>query len=109
MGVNADAQIGAVVVGGDWIASNLVAGIDPGLDGKFGTLDDGLINFGQQNPAITASIASVLILGQVFGSLGGGQYSSFAAEPIGSMSVCGSLIKLKARASHDFLVLCPYT
>src|SRR5690606_38445049 len=34
--VNGNAQIGAVKVGGDWIASSLAAGVHPDLDGQFG-------------------------------------------------------------------------
>jgi hypothetical protein len=107
MGVNADAQIGAVVVGGDWIASNLIAGSDPGGDGKFGTFDDSLINFGQQNPAITASIASIVVKGQVLGSPQAGDAFGFVAQRVGSMSVGGSLVKLAPGASKDNVALGP--
>ena len=107
MGVNADAQIGAVVVGGDWIASNLIAGSDAGADGKFGTFDDSLINFGQQNPAITASIASIVVKGQVLGSPQAGDAFGFVAQRIGSMSVGGSLVKLTPGASKDNVALGP--
>ena len=37
---NADASINAVIVGGDWTASNLIAGAVAGADGKFGTTGD---------------------------------------------------------------------
>jgi hypothetical protein len=33
-------MIGAVTVGGDWIASSVSAGVNAGADGKFGTADD---------------------------------------------------------------------
>ena len=37
---NADAQIGPVVVGGNWVASSLVAGAVAGGDGLYGDADD---------------------------------------------------------------------
>ena len=40
LAVNGDAQIGAVTVGKDWVASNLVAGVQAGDDTIFGTADD---------------------------------------------------------------------
>jgi hypothetical protein len=83
-----------------------VAGVEPGIGGKFGTLDDVSINFGQQNPAITASIASVTIKGQVRGTPGVGDNFGFCAQRIGSVSVGGSPVALKL-TSKDFLALGP--
>jgi hypothetical protein len=103
---NADAQIGAVVVGGDWIASNLLAGTASGADLKFGTLDDVLINDPLNDPAVTASIASILIKGQVFGTPQASDSFGFVAQRIGSMAVGGSPISLKT-ASKDFISLGP--
>ena len=66
--VNGDAQIGAVTVGGDWVASNLVAGVMNTASGntKFGDANDASIGVG--TAGILAKIASITIAGQVFGT-----------------------------------------
>ncbi len=65
--VNADAQVGAVVVGGDWRASSLAAGVvDVDGDG-FGDADDRLIGTGGVT-ALVARIAEVTVRGGVFGT-----------------------------------------
>jgi hypothetical protein len=88
--VNADAQIGPAVVGGDWIASNLVGGVAAGDDGYFGTDDDVPIPEAGQSPAILARIDSVLIRGQALGTLPGinpDDHYGIVAELIGSAGV----------------------
>jgi hypothetical protein len=85
--VNADAQIGAVKVGTDWVASNLVAGVAAGSDGLFGTADDVLIPEAKSDPKILASIASVTIHGLALGTTGGGDRFGIVAQKIGAMSV----------------------
>lgn len=42
--VSADARIGTVFVGGDIESTDIVAGADPGADGRFGTADDKVIS-----------------------------------------------------------------
>ncbi len=70
VGKNADAQIGSVRVGGDWIATSVVAGAGPGLNARFGTADDiGLGGPGVKDTANTFSkIGSVSIRGTALGS-----------------------------------------
>jgi hypothetical protein len=94
--VNANAQIGAVKVGGDWIASNLVAGVAAGSDGLFGTADDVLIPDLNANPRIIASIASVTIGGQAQGTVAGGDHFGIVAQKIDALSVAGSTLPLTA-------------
>ena len=53
--VNGDASIGNVEVGGDWVASNLVAGAAAGTDGLFGTADDTRIRPSSRTSAWPAS------------------------------------------------------
>jgi hypothetical protein len=93
--VNANAQIGAVKVGGDWFASNLVAGVAAGTDRLFGTADDVLIPDPKANPKILASIASVTIGGQAQGlpndPLG---HFGIVAQHFGSVSIGGTTIPL---------------
>ncbi|HJZ89639.1 MAG TPA: hypothetical protein VKE40_02130 [Gemmataceae bacterium] len=103
---NADARIGAVVVGGDWIASDLVAGVAAGADNKFGTADDVLVADPKNDPNVLSTIASVTIRGQVLGTPGAGDSFGFCAERVGSISVGGSAISLKP-ASKDFFGLGP--
>ncbi len=87
---NADAQIGAVVVG-DWIASNLVAGVqddgDPMRDAFFGDGNDQKITGGTNNPAIVSKIASITIKGTARGTLGTGDHFGFVAQQIGSFEI----------------------
>jgi len=103
---NADARIGAVVVGGDWIASDLVAGVDAGADQKFGTIDDVLVTDPKNDSKVISTIASITIRGQVLGTPGVGDNFGFCAERVGSISVGGSAITLKP-AGKDFFALGP--
>ncbi|HEX5177512.1 MAG TPA: Calx-beta domain-containing protein, partial [Chthoniobacteraceae bacterium] len=59
---NGAVRIGKVVLGGNWLGSNLVAGAVAGDDGLFGTEDDALI---PAHNAVISRIASVLIKGEV--------------------------------------------
>jgi hypothetical protein len=111
---SADVPIGTVTVNGDWVASNLVAGVGAGADGDFGTVDDQLIAGG--NAAKIARIASVIIKGQAIGTVGGTDHYGIVAEKIDSLKVGGVPIALTAGtdivsvgpttsgAVHDFLV-----
>lgn len=93
--VNPDAQIGAVTVGGDWRASDLVAGINH-VDGVFGNSDDAMA-LGNEN--IVSRIASVVIKGAVIGTPSGTNASdsfAFLAQEIGALTVGGLKGPLKA-------------
>ena len=100
--VNGDAQIGAVTVGGDWVASNLVAGAMNAASGATGG------NFGERGTNVNfgamtgnagshhlAKIASITISGQVFGtpdSFSTTDHFGFVAEQIGALKIGGSAI-----------------
>jgi hypothetical protein len=103
---NADARIGAVTVGGDWIASDLVAGVAAGADNKFGALDDVLVADASNDPNVISTIASITIRGQVLGTPGAGDDFGFCAERVGSVSVGGSAVSLKP-ATKDLIALGP--
>ncbi len=109
--VNADAQIGPVTVGGDWIASSLVAGAsnqgadhlpgggDDNLD--FGNPDDVLISgVGTTNRAGVASkIASLTIKGALIGTttaVNGLDHFGFVAQSFGTVNIAGTLLKIPA-------------
>ena len=89
---NADAQIGAVRVAGDWSASNLIAGIADGADNQFGTADDTLI--AETADTAISRIASVTIGGQVFGTLATADTETFGfgAQEIGSFKAGGKIV-----------------
>lgn len=89
--VNADVRIGAVTVGTNWIASNLVAGVDAGVDGKFGTADDLTIAGGN---SVVSKIASVIIGGHVRGTAGGTDGFGFVAQEIRAFTASGTKLSL---------------
>lgn len=102
---NADAQIGPVVVGGDWIASSIVAGALPGDDGFFGNDD---LNEGKMTApgvkdeaSVSSRIASLTIGGQALGTQGGADHFGMVAERVGALSIGGTIIPLSAGNSND--------
>jgi hypothetical protein len=116
--VNGDAQIGAVKVGGDWAASNLVAGaMNLGADDAFGGTGANAdnVNFGDSHDfsigagsaGIIAKIASITIVGQVFGtpnSFSTTDHFGFVAQQIGALKIGGSAIVLAAGPHNDNLI-----
>jgi hypothetical protein len=93
-GVNAAAQIGPVSVGGNWTASNLVAGAAPGPDGQFGTADDVVLGSTDAPDAIS-QIGPIVIKGTVFGNVNNSAaYYGFVAQEVTSLTVDGKVIKL---------------
>jgi hypothetical protein len=100
--VNGDAQIGAVTVGTDWIASTMVAGVMTAT--YFGSGSDTVI------PASSATrsskIASITVGGQVLGtpdSVDPFDHYAFESESIGSLKIGGTSIQLKAGRHNDDL------
>lgn len=101
---NGDAQIGSVKVGGDWAASNLVAGVmnAPSGNKTFGNGNEASIGTGRTD--ITAKIASIVITGEVFGRPGGAVFG-FVSEQIGSFKYHGAAVTLAANAHTDTFAL----
>ncbi len=102
--INADAQIGSVKVGGDWISSVLVAGTTSGIDHLFGTEDDAPPSDANDSPTIVSRIARITIGGQVratFGSISTTDHYGFIAQQIGSFSVGGTKLKLTPGVGND--------
>jgi len=89
-GPNLDAQIGSVSVGGNWVASELSAGI---------------AMVGSDTLALTSRIGGIKIAGAVLGDFAGGTSFSFKAEEIGSFSVGGEAIPLKKGARNDLAAI----
>lgn len=96
----ADASIGKVTIGGDFIASVIAAGVDP-QDDFFADGDDALI-VGSEDPSIIARIGSVLIRGAVTGT-GSPADDSFGivAEEIGKVTIGKTVAALTTGARND--------
>jgi hypothetical protein len=99
---NADAQIGSITVGGDWIASSAAAGVNPS-DSQFGDGNDGAVGFSNDS-AIISRIASIAIKGQVIGSTAVDHFG-FVAQHIGSVKIGGFPVKLTAGPINDVIEL----
>jgi hypothetical protein len=103
---NGDAQIGQVKVGGDWVASNLVAGVRNTVPNSKSFGDGNDASIGAGNASITASIAGVTIGGAVFGtaaSVNAADHFGFVAQRIKSFKVGG--VALRLTASKDALAV----
>ncbi|HEX3151964.1 MAG TPA: hypothetical protein VHR66_28080 [Gemmataceae bacterium] len=101
---NADVQIGAVTVHGDWIASDLAAGIAAGyLTNTFGDNDDSKITGGAavDRPHSHSRIGPVVIQGQLLGTPGNASSHGIEAEELVSLSVSGTSIHLKPGRGND--------
>jgi len=97
--IRSDTTMGAVKVSGNWIASNLAAGVAAGGDGYFGTDDDALI--AGASPVI-ARIASILIKGTASGTSDITiDHFGFVAAQIDAFKAAGNKIKLTAGPSND--------
>ena len=106
-GVNADAQIGPVTVGRDWVASSLVAGALSGAGGNFGDLNDVKMSGAGVKDEATASsrIRGVTIGGQALGTVAGADHFGVVAETVGVVRVGGGTFPTTAGAGNDdFLV-----
>jgi len=99
---HADAAIGIVSVGANWVASDLVAGAqDKGATG-FGVGDTSqTVN----NTGLIARIASIAIKGVVQGTVAGGDHFGFVAEQIGKLSVGGKAIALTTGPGNDDVLI----
>lgn len=104
---NADAQIGPVTIGGDLIASSIVAGVS--TSGPFfGTPLDAKASGAEVKDSLDANgaisrIASIVIKGSVFGTAATNDAITFAivAQNIGSLKVGGTKIPFQSGASND--------
>ena len=105
---NPDAQIGAVTVGGNWIASSIAAGVES-TNGFFGDKDDTKITSNNpfnpvlDYPDVASRIASITIKGRVSGTAGGADHFGFVAQEVGSLRIGGVLVPLAKGAANDDL------
>lgn len=104
-GVNPDAQIGSVIVGSNWIASNLIAGVQddatPLRNASFGDNDDTKITTGTDSPDRISRIARIVIKDQVFSTAIDTDHFGIAAQHIGSLKIGGTPIALTAGEAND--------
>jgi hypothetical protein len=108
-GVNADAQVGDVLVNGDWQASSLATGVAPGPDGFFGTDDNAKLSGSgvKDDPAVISTIRSVTIGGQVSGSGSETDHYGFVAEWVVAFKMGGVDIPLMDGPHNDNVPLTP--
>ncbi|WP_146855568.1 DUF4394 domain-containing protein, partial [Brevifollis gellanilyticus] len=92
---NPDASIGAVTVGGNFIASSIVAGSITNVDGQFGSADDVKI-FEAAADTVFSSIASVTIKGYASGTAAASDHYGIVAEKIGTVKVGAASFVLAA-------------
>lgn len=86
------------MIGANWTASSLIAGVRAGADGMFGTDDDSRI----AGPGSTvARIASIVIAGKANGTAEAGDHFGFVAKGIGFLKVDGVKFSLIPGASND--------
>jgi hypothetical protein len=97
---NPDAQIGTVTIGGDWIASNLVAGVIAD-NAFFGDGDDDPITEPGEPDALISKITRIVIKGQVIGTGAIGDHFGFVAQQIGSFKVGGTALPLTSGVGND--------
>jgi hypothetical protein len=101
---NPDASAGKVTIGGDLIASSIVAGVfDTAADG-FGQNDE--VIEGDTTERISARIASIIIKGSVTGTAAEGDHYGITAQQIGKLTVDGAKVPLD-KAEKDDIPLDP--
>jgi hypothetical protein len=83
---DADANLGSITIGGDLVASSIVAGVVAGGDGMFGTDDDVIGSFGHTAGNVSR-ITSVIVKGQALGSPGSGDAFGIVAQEIKTIKI----------------------
>ena len=112
--MNADAQIGPVSIGGDWIASSIAAGAVPDTTPDvppdfFGDGDDAKMAGGNvRDTAISSKITSLTIGGQALGTVdnvSANDHYGIVAEEVGAVRIGGTPLVLRAGNGNDnFLI-----
>ena len=109
--LDGNAQIGPVKVGGDWVASNLVAGVKN--SGNQTSLATDFNHFGNGNDSTIAGgtglakIASIVIGGIVVGTEAAGDHFAFEAHTLGSFKATGFTAPFTT--GNDVIPLSPLT
>jgi hypothetical protein len=96
---NPDASAGKVTIGGDLIASSIVAGVfDKTADG-FGQNDE--VIAGDTTARIFARIGSIVIKGSATGTAAEGDHYGITAQEIGKLTVDGTKVPLNKSLKDD--------
>lgn len=107
MASNPNVRIGPVSVGGDWVASSLVAGINDVSDDGFGDDDDAVIGGGTGSDTAAAdtlaTIASVIVKGYAIGTVAAADHFGFIAEKIDAFKVGPTMLTMTA-GTENFLI-----
>jgi hypothetical protein len=101
------ARIASIVVGGNFSASSIAAGVAPGVDGQYGTMDDVVIGSRTDAGGPTARIGAVAIGGRALGTPAAGDHYGIVAEQIVSAKLRGRPLKLTTGPHNDSLSLDP--
>lgn len=97
---NPDAQIGTIIFKGAVAATNVVAGVVPGADGRFGTADDLVISGTGvvDRPGVRSMIGSIVIKGTVATNA---EIYGVVAQVITAAKVGGTVLPLNPTAPDD--------
>ncbi|MDB5540616.1 MAG: Ca2+-binding protein toxin-related [Devosia sp.] len=101
-GGNPHVQIGTIRIGGNWVASTVVAGISADADGFYGTADDSVLPGGG---TVASRIASIVIKGQALGTFAPGGHFAITAQQIGAVTIGQTRLPLQKLAKDHFLAL----
>ena len=99
---NADASIGSVKVGKNWVGSSIATGVQDAGQAGFGSGD---VLQTVDDTALVATIASIRIGGSFFPSVDFSRSFGFVAQEISKLIVAGSRIPLQAGAGNDDLAI----
>lgn len=102
-GLDPDAIMGPITVGGDFIASRIAVGTDDGADNIFGTADDTFLAGG--DPTKSSLLTGLTIKGMAYGThptMNGADTFRVMAEKIGKIRVGGTAIPLPSGPSEVF-------
>ncbi len=101
-----DAQIGAVSIGGDLIASDIIAGVKS-ASAQFGNSTDTLIDrpAAAATDGILASIASIVVGGQIEGTTATGDFFGIEAQVFGAIKIGGFALPLNKGPGNDNLLI----
>jgi hypothetical protein len=99
---NPDASSGRVLIGGDWVATSLVAGVFDATADGFGRNDQ--LIAGDETDRIVAQIASVVIKGNAIGSTRAGDHFGIVAQEVGKLTIAGETIPLSKDDKDNILL-----
>jgi len=105
-GVNADAQIGTVTIGGAVSGTNIIAGVGPGANG-FGTAGSGMLSgIGVADlPTIVSKISKIVLSTGISPTSIGGDSYGISAQNIVSATIGGTKVALTTGADNDTFAL----